>query len=532
MSQFRAPGPRRTFGIASRILILLTGLAILAALSLVLPGCGNQGGGDIFKSGFAQPTGPAPAFTTADIQQVMARAAGEAERVGASATVAVVTREGQIVGVFSMTGSPTGPAFPGVAGTQPCDSGGVNCAIAKARTAAFFSSVGETFSTRTALFIVQDNFPPNVFNRQGGPLYGVQNSSLAGSDVLAISNGIVPNGITGVSGGLALYNGGFPVGAVGISSDKPELDEQIALVAQRGLPPHESIHADKILIDGFRLPYVTSNDPGLTSSRTFADLGVAVAGSFPFPVAAAPALIFPAATFAGVTGELRFPIIDSPAAVPTKLLASDVGLIFQQAIARAAQTRAEIRRPLGEAARVFVSVTDVNGVILGVFRMPDATLFSFDVAVQKARTSAFFSSNNILGEPLTANFKNLLQIPATQQIAMSTRGLGFMAQGFYPPGISGTAAGPIFQVQDRLGLKPFGNGITVFPGGLPLYKDGQLVGGIGVSGDGVDQDDIICDSGAVGFEPPPSVLRSDQLFFDNARIPYVKHPRNPLGASQ
>ena len=40
------------------------------------------------------------------------------------------------------------------------------------------------------------------------------------------------------------------------------------------------------------------------------------------------------------------------------------------------------------------------------------------------------------------------------------------------------------------------NGITIFPGGFPLYRNGVLIGAIGVSGDGVDQDDIISASGA------------------------------------
>ncbi len=35
------------------------------------------------------------------------------------------------------------------------------------------------------------------------------------------------------------------------------------------------------------------------------------------------------------------------------------------------------------------------------------------------------------------------------------------------------------------------NGIQIFPGSVPIYKGNQLVGGIGVSGDGIDQDDMI-----------------------------------------
>jgi hypothetical protein len=120
---------------------------------------------------------------------------------------------------------------------------------------------------------------------------------------------------------------------------------------------------------------------------------------------------------------------------------------------------------------------------------------------------------------------------------MTSRAVGFLAQEFFPPGIDeetlgqATASGPLYQIQEALAaapeygnLGPFGNGLTIFPGGIPLYKNGQLVGGIGVSGDGVDQDDIIAAAGSAGFEPPADV-RCDQFFFDEVRLPYVKFPR-------
>ena len=90
----------------------------------------------------------------------------------------------------------------------------------------------------------------------------------------------------------------------------------------------------------------------------------------------------------------------------------------------------------------------------------------------------------------------------------------FVSQGFFPAGIDGGLPGQLFHIQNQLSLGPyttgttdfgFGNraaitktgavnplqnGITIFPGGAPLYKNGVLVGAVGVSGDGVDQDDI------------------------------------------
>ena len=71
-----------------------------------------------------------------------------------------------------------------------------------------------------------------------------------------------------------------------------------------------------------------------------------------------------------------------------------------------------------------------------------------------------------------------------------------------------------------------GNGLVFFPGALPLYKNGVLVGGLGVSGDGVEQDDFVSAAGALGFEPPKNI-RADRVQIDGVRLPYLKFPRNP-----
>jgi hypothetical protein len=70
------------------------------------------------------------------------------------------------------------------------------------------------------------------------------------------------------------------------------------------------------------------------------------------------------------------------------------------------------------------------------------------------------------------------------------------------------------------------NGITIFPGGFSLYRNGVIIGAIGVSGDGVDQDDLISASGAASFLPVPAV-RADQTQYRGARLPFAKFPRNP-----
>ena len=57
--------------------------------------------------------------------------------------------------------------------------------------------------------------------------------------------------------------------------------------------------------------------------------------------------------------------------------------------------RGAIRNPNGVPERVWISVVDTAGNICGSFRTDDATVFSFDVHVQKARTAAFFSNNTV-----------------------------------------------------------------------------------------------------------------------------------------
>jgi hypothetical protein len=76
------------------------------------------------------------------------------------------------------------------------------------------------------------------------------------------------------------------------------------------------------------------------------------------------------------------------------------------------------------------------------------------------------------------------------------------------------------------------NGVVFFPGSSGVYKkignNIVLVGGFGVSGDGVDQDDVVTSFGIFGFEAP-AAIRADQFKVFNVRLPYQKFPRNPEG---
>jgi uncharacterized protein GlcG (DUF336 family) len=138
---------------------------------------------------------------------------------------------------------------------------------------------------------------------------------------------------------------------------------------------------------------------------------------------------------------------------------------------------------------IHVAVVDQNGELLGCFAMDDPTVFSYDVAVQKARTCAFFS-NSLVG--------------------FGCRSIGFLAQPRFPPGLDGPGdsapIGPLFGLQGVFNPTPItgiglDSGFQVFPGGCPLYRNGVLVGGVGISGDGVDQDDLSAFTGMLaGFD--------------------------------
>lgn len=493
-------------------------------------------------------------LTSNDVALILAQAATHAAAVSPQSIIAVVDREGFVLGTLTL------------GNTNDFD---IADAITKAGTAAFLSSDQHAFSSRTAGFIVQQNFPPQVRNKPTGPLVGVNFSNLGFTDVNrfkdpatydpsltnGINGGAIPgapalSGLAGSPGGVPLYKAGQLVGGVGVAGDSTcstptpdclpalvdiqqrpdpihDIDEEVALAGQIGFAPAKRIRGSHVTIDGIRVPYVRNKPPRLS--------GLAPTGTVLFPIVDPPVVVWPTANLGAIIGEVRAPIIDDPAG---NFTATDVTNILAAAALRASFTRAGIRLPRGQPAQVFISVVNNTGQILGTFRTPEATIFSWDVSIQKARTALYFSS------ALATNF-----FPPDLPVgrAYSSRAIGFLAQSLYPPGIVNTDPGPLFGVQEQLSLLPAGitnllngvvltntpalnpnlpNGITIFPGGFPLYKGTNLVGAIGISGDGIDQDDIIGASGAALF-PPPEELRSDHIIYRGARLPYAKFPRNP-----
>lgn len=390
-------------------------------------------------------------------------------------------------------------------------------------------------------------------------------------------NPILPGSLNDSPGGVPLYKNGHLVGGIGVTGDgtptdlspaaaiilnevqtfattgyvpisQADVDEFVALAGQTGFRPSPAIIATNILINGIRIPYVWQPVDTIINVSGALPIG-SIAGNAVdgFPIQAPPPPYpYPVTSLGGVAGELRGPVvapagggpggvigfIDDPlSTVPgrstiggaSRLTAGEVQSIITKAARRASITRAGIRLPIGVSAKVFITVVNNPDKaldppsVLGTFRVGEATMFSWDVAVQKART-AVFSSNS--------------------QLAMSTRAVGFLSQRYYPPGIDGTPFGSFFGFQEAVSLKrdPSGNfppnpnlpnGITIFPGGFPLYRNGQLIGAIGVSGDGVDQDDIIAASGCEDFLADYGI-RADSYAYAGYRMPYAKFPRNPV----
>jgi len=553
------------------------------ASNRVRVGIGHIGGGPPDDPGAvptpggiqAPPAATAGNLSSTEVQTIISQAVSAAVSLNRAVTVAVTDREGNALGVFSMTGAPAtttirsvGTAGMGLEGSVVPSS---LAAISKAGTGALFSTGGNAFTTRTAGFIIQEHFPPGIDFRPGGPLYGVQFSSLPCSDIKIPG---LPLGLSADPGGLPIYKGGLAVGGVGIEGDglytvdrnPADLDqppeELIAASAVRGFEAPALIRGDNILVDGIRLPYSNVATPPAPPTIAFGSLpGAIVVG---FPILPAQTSAFVPALVAGIAGEVDprfFPFISGSApAGPNALTAAEVQTIMTHAVQQANITRAAIRQPLGSNGRVTIAVVDAGGTVLGVFRQLDAPVFGFDVSVQKARTAAFFSRSDAGALLSGAGFTSYVSRAAADGIqlngtvAFSARAIGFLHRPLFPDGINNTAAGPFstsladwspFNVGLELDLiqtnliatlggaalpcsaiPNLANGIQIFAGSTPLYKNNVLVGAIGISGDGIDQDDIVSAAGANGFSPAPAI-RSDQVFVRSVRLPFLKFPRSP-----
>ncbi len=304
-------------------------------------------------------------------------------------------------------------------------------------------------------------------------------------------------------------------------------------------------------------------------------------------------------------GVNRFPIRAGTEGLPQSLTQAEVQATLEEAFKVMSAARAQIRQPLDSRAQVSISMVDTNGAVLGVVRSPDAPIFGIDVSLQKARTAMFFSSAiaaaQLQAVPATMalgglpasvtagnRVANYVQASRTffgnpnfftGQTAFSNRSIGNFARPYYPDGEVARPNGPLSpaiqgfspfsvgiqsdlivdnivqHVLAGLGLGPdtpmqctnlpnrnlLANGMQIFPGSVPVYRGNVLVGAIGVSGDGIDQDDMISFLGAHNgglrlgtINNAPPAIRSDQVVHPatNVRLRWVGCPFAPfIGSS-
>ena len=446
-------------------------------------------------------------LTSADVAFLVNRAALAVD--DPRMAIAVVDRAGRPLGVFRKAQAAVDD---------------LETAVSLARTSAFFSHDMAPLSSRTVQTISRENFPNNVPNQPAAALFGIENTNRGCylSDLYAPGQSIPPamnlagtgpgKGITTLPGSIPVFKAGKMVGGIGVGGVDSSIAEfaavssvdnaRLSFVPVLPLPPPGAV-----FIDGIRLPFVEQ-----TTQPSGTQPASQVQGEY---------VVGPRAGAAAADGWLVRPVGSAT------MSASEVEGMIMASVARANLTRAVIRLPLGSRSRMVVAVSDLQGNILGMFRMPDATIFSIDVAASKARNVVYFSGGDRIAGDLPG-------VPLGT--AVTNRTIGFGAQSFFPSGIAASGPGPFRELylfdlanpctQGRQPANRNQSGIVFFPGAAPLYRNGVLVGGLGVSGDGVEQDDYVTAGGVVGFESPPE-RRADRVFIDGVRLPYWRFPRNP-----
>lgn len=580
-------------------------VALAAALCLLSPLLHSQ------NTPADRAGGPAPILDAADVAAVLGTAA---TAIGDDTlAAAVVDRTGNILGVF---------ARQAAGGRTP------DIAVSLARTAAMFANDQAPLSSRTVRFISGIHFPPGVRNTPPAALYGVENinrgcqvadtgdaifnapfprpRSIAGTfgsgaggvplpchpaDTRGCARGgpmldLEGNAIASVGittgkadvrdtgqdnpftvpvnpGGIPVYRGGKLIGGVGVAGVRPQFAEFAATVAAagsgRGMDFSEPLgNPGAVFIDGIRLPFFggCATIPCIRNT-----LRSRPAGSSPGTPSSGTFLVHPRGGLQAPEGYLIGPRASARSGGLTQ---AEVQQIVQRSIDVALRTRAMIRLPINQPARMSISVSDEDGEILALFRMADGTVFSADVAMTKARNAYYFSTREgyeVLRQYVERNpyerYTWEPAPPAGRGWAMTARALNFGGQPLFPPGVDlekqlkpkgdQPTPGPWFDLYvydtvnactegpgpSRGGNRQYLNqsGIVWFPGSVPLYRGDRVIGGLGVSGDGIEQDDYVSQLGSEGFHPPDDLRVDRSVIRDSkgraVRVPYLKLPRNP-----
>lgn len=236
------------------------------------------------------------------------------------------------------------------------------------------------------------------------------------------------------------------------------------------------------------------------------------------------------------------------------LSVSDVETIIAQAV-----TEAEAQN-----LPVVIAVTDRPGNVLAVFRMNGA---SATTKVQDGPNNANGTPNvglqgTELPHELTAIAKAITgAYLSSSGNAFSTRTASMIVQEHFPPSANtvGLEGGPLFGVQfsqlpcsdlssrfinagDTIGPKRSPLGLAADPGGFPLYKNGVVVGGIGISGDktyGFDPEIIDIDTSkeeliavaAMANFAAPIDIRADRISVDGTTLRFTDVDESDLASN-
>ena len=584
-----------------------------------------------------------PQLSALDVEALLDRAS--AATPSRDAIIAIVDRSGQILGVRTEANV-----------TTPDLNFAINGAIAKARSAVFFSSDQGILTSRTVGYLSQSTitqreveanpsslnesirgpgfvaavgvggqFPPGIINQPLVDLFAIEHSNRVSTvvDGVLIANrqsygqqvGTAPNetsrGIGTLPGGLPVYRansnqliagiGAFFPGPFGFASFEQGFVPVASQTQQDRVNAPRVIESELIVFQTLFVPGKIGNvaRPGITgapqsiiaragnlsgkslqqqinqiNAAARINLGGIALQSFgpkagPLGVQALfnlasrlgpgtingtnrPVTAGGATALDGMAQAAGWLVAPKNGSV---LTAADVTRIINQGIAQAEKTRAQIRIPT-TYSRLLFAVSDFNGDILGLYRMPDALCDALDVTPAKARNSVYYASSDLQPQD------RLPGIPLGT--AFTTRTFRYLAVPRYPSGNNNAAPG-IWSILNEPGINPktgynigapkaassfktvlgfdsfnpgrnfsapFNvmpkenqNGTIFFPGSSAIYKNGQLAGGYGSSGDGVDQDDVGAFYGAVGYTPP-AAKQADQFLFRGIRLPYIKFSRN------
>src|SRR5580700_6927128 len=416
-------------------------LALTIAYCLALGACGGAG-----RAPNTPPPPTTETLTQADVQMLVQAAATAAD--ADSMAIAVVDRLGRILAMYQ---GPTAPAtLPGNFGAMiPTDE----LAVSLARTGAFFSNDQAPLSSRTVRFISGVHFPPGVANTESAALYGIENTNRGCNLAASLTTTVPPaTTIAGASpgygiitgkadlsdsdptavnpGGVPIFKNGQEVGGIGVAAADPGTAEYVAYTASGMI----AMSGPSTATDGVGFPAFPA--PGIVSiagiTLPFVNQTTPPSGVTPGTFNGANFTVDPIASSGPPPEGELIPAMNGPLG---GLTAAQVAEIINNAVATANQTRAQIRLPIGVRAKMVIAVSDLDGTLIGLYRMTDSTVFSIDVAASKARNVIYFSG-------LTRQAVDLNQVP--MGTAVTNRTIGFGAQPFFPSGINASPPGPFF----------------------------------------------------------------------------------------